>query len=205
MPINTNFAPAESLIYKGWYVQQRRKKRNKTPQITPVTQGMTLTAAWVTRGTAYTTLDSVTNASARVEATIANTDSGILMESGATGSGLILYVYAGVLYFQCGDGGAVGTAVDRAETSYTLPVGTADYIVEWSANTSNAVLYVNGVIVDTQTFSEPTICGTNDGTVGRVADSAAANRGGWVNDGNGDYTNTITKCDIFNNQVTADV
>tara|TARA_R110000744_G_scaffold354112_1_gene460511 strand:- start:638 stop:1624 length:987 start_codon:yes stop_codon:yes gene_type:complete len=31
MPINTNFAPAESLIYKGWYVQQRRKKRNRLP------------------------------------------------------------------------------------------------------------------------------------------------------------------------------
>jgi hypothetical protein len=166
---------------------------------------MSLTAAWATRGTGYSTLSNTTASSVRVDAKISNTDDGILMEAGASTLGLILYVYNGVLYFQCGDGTAYGTANNRAEVSYTLPVGESDYIIECSADTSNAVLYVNGLVVGSQTFSEAFVGGTNDGTVGQVEFAAAVNRGGWIVDGSGLYTNTITKCDIFNNQVTADV
>jgi len=173
--------------------------------IEPVTQGMTLTEAWTTRGTAYSTLGNTTSASVRVDATISNTGSGILMESGATGRGVVLYVYSGVLYFQCGTGSAYGTASNRAEVSYALPVGEFGYIIEWSADTSNAVLYVNGVKVDSQTFSLFEITGSDNGTLGEVNNIVAVNRGGWTTDGAGVYTNTITKCDIFNNQITSDV
>jgi len=173
--------------------------------IEPVTQGMTLTEAWTTRGTAYNTLQNTTSASVRVDATISNTDDGILMESGGSGLGLILYVYSGVLYFQCGGGSAYGTASDRAEVSYTLPVGEADYIIEWSADTSNAVLYVNGLVVGSQAFSESKLAGSDDGTLGEVHNVVPVNRGGWTTEGAGVYTNTITKCDIFNNQITSDV
>jgi len=173
--------------------------------IEPVTQGMTLTEAWTTRGTAYGTLQNATSASVRVDATISNTDDGILMEMGGDAIGLMLYVYSGVLYFQCGDGSAYGTASNRAEVSYTLPVGEADYIIEWSADTSNAVLYVNGLRVGSQTFSEISLAGTNFGTVGEVQESCAINRGGWTIESSGVYTNTITKCDIFKNQITSDV
>ena len=173
--------------------------------IEPVTQGMTLTEAWTTRGTGYSTLHNSTSASVRVDATISNTDSGILMESGGSGQGLILYVHSGVLYFQCGAGAAYGTASNRAEVPYTLPVGESDYIIEWSADTSNAVLYVNGVAVGSQTFSYSILAGTDDGTLGEVESGVAVNRGGWTTDGAGVYTNTITKCDIFNNQITSDV
>lgn len=173
--------------------------------VTPVTNGMALTQAWVTRGTTYSSLISATAASARVDATISNTDSGILMETGAIGFGLVFYVYAGVLYFQCGDGAAFGTSASRAEVSYTLPSGEFAYVVEWSADGTNAVLYVNGSLVDSQTYSGSFLAGTDAGTVGEVKSSAAANRGGWATDGSGTYTNTITKCDTFNNQVTSDV
>ena len=178
---------------------------SRSSGVTPVTDGMTLTAAWATRGTAYSTLSGATAASVRVDAVIDNTDSGMLMESGAGGTGLVLYVYAGVLYFQCGNGQAVGTSADRAETSYILPTGEASYVIEWSADTDNSVLYVNGDIADSQSFSFGAISGGNEGTVGRVAGDAAVNRGGWTADGSGDYTNTITRCDIFLNQVTSDV
>tara|TARA_R110000803_G_scaffold53369_2_gene109557 strand:- start:4030 stop:4584 length:555 start_codon:yes stop_codon:yes gene_type:complete len=171
----------------------------------PVTQNMTLTEAWTTRGTAYTTLGSATSASVRVDATISNTDDGILMEAGGDGLGLILYVYSGVLYFQCGDGSAYGTASNRAEVSYTLPVGESDYIIEWSADTSKAVLYVDGLVVGSQAFSDSLMSGGDAGTVGEVESSVAVNRAGWGSDGAGVYTNTITKCDIFNNQITSDV
>lgn len=173
--------------------------------IVPVTHGMALTEAWVTRGTGYNALSSATSASVRVDATISNTDDGILMEAGGVSVGLIMYVYSGVLYFQCGNGAAFGTTGSRSETSYTLPVGEFNYVVEWSADTSNAVLYVNGLAVDSQVFSNALISGSDAGTVGRVKSTVAVNRGGWTADAAGDYTNTITKCDIFNNQLTADV
>ena len=173
--------------------------------LSPVTTLMTLTEAWTTSGTGYSTLGSATSASVRVDATISNTDDGILMEAGGSGSGAVLYVHSGVLYFQCGRGGVYGTDSDTAEVSYTLPVGEFDYIIEWSADTSNAVLYVNGLLVASQTFSNSVLSGTDDGTLGRVETAVAANRGGWTSDGSGVYTNTITKCDVFVNQVTSDV
>jgi hypothetical protein len=161
--------------------------------IEPVTQGMTLTEAWTTRGTAYSTLQNTTSASVRVDATISNTDNGVLMESGGAGKGVVLYVYSGVLYFQCGKGDAYGTASDRAEVSYTLPVAGADYIIEWSADTFNAVLYVNGLVVGSQAFSSTYLAGNDPGTVGEVKADVSVNRGGWTTDGSGVYTNTITK------------
>jgi hypothetical protein len=173
--------------------------------IIPATNGMTLTASWTARGTGYTTLSPATAASVRVDAVISNTDDGMLMESGGTSKGLFVYVYDGVLYFQCGDGTAFGTSSNRAETSYTLPVGEYSYIVEWSANTTNAVLYVNGLAVDSQAFSDTEISGLGQGTVGQVKDSCAVNRGGWTTNGAGDYTNTISACYIFSGQVTPEV
>ena len=171
----------------------------------PVTNGMTLTAAWTVRGDYYTELSSKTSGSVRVDATISNTDSGILMEAGGITVGLVLYVYAGVLYFQCGRANAFGTAADRSETSYTLPVGEFNYIVEWSANTQNSVLYINGLEVDSQAYSYSALSGSNEGTVGQVKDAVAVNRGGWTANAAGVYSNTITKCDVFVGQVTSDV
>jgi hypothetical protein len=173
--------------------------------IAPVTQGMTLTQAWTVRGDGYDGLYNATVASARVDATVGNTDSGILMEAGAAGIGTVLYVYDGVLYFQCGEGSAFGTSSNRAEVSYTLPAGEFYYIVEWSADTNNAVLYVNGLEVDSQAFTYTRIVGTDNGTFGQVYSVVPVNRGGWTADGDGSFTNTITKCDIFNGQVTSDV
>ena len=178
---------------------------NGSSVVTPVTDGMTLTASWVARGTAYATLDSTTAASVRVDATISNTDSGVLMESGATGTGVILYVYAGVLYFQCGDGSSFGAASDRAEIAYTLPGGEFGYIVEWSANDSNGVLYINGTKIGADAYSATNVSGGDAGTIGEVSQSVAVNRGGWTSNGEGSYTNTISKCDVFNGQVTSDV
>jgi hypothetical protein len=174
-------------------------------KIIPVTEGMTLTASWVTRGTGYATLANATSATIRVKAAISNTDEGILMESGAGADGLILYTFAGFLYFQCGEGATFGTAAKRAEVSYQLPIGQFTYIIEPSANTANAVLYVNGNNEDSQTFSNSTISGGNAGTVGRVSSEAAANRGGWTADGEGNSPSAILECEIFVGQVTPDV
>jgi hypothetical protein len=174
-------------------------------QVTPVTDGMTLTASWVTRGTAYDTLSNAESASVRVDATISNTDAGILMEAGGVGEGLVLYVFAGVVYFQCGDGTAFGSSAATAETSYALPAGEYDYIIEGSANISNSVLYINGVEVDSQTFSNSKISGANDGTIGQVMSTVATNRGSWSADASGGFSGAIALCNIFDGQVTPDV
>jgi hypothetical protein len=170
------------------------------------TDGMNLTREWLVGTTAYSDLANTTAASVRVDATISDSDTGVLMESGGSGLGLILCVYAGVLYFQCGDGGDFGTSSDRAETSYTLPAGTSDYVIEWSANTSNSVLYVNGLKVDEQAYISSLISGSNPGATGRIELASAKNRGGFsTQNGTDVYTNTITRCLVFKNQVTIDV
>jgi hypothetical protein len=171
----------------------------------PVTENMTLTDSWTVIGDDYTTLGGATSGSARLEAVISNTDSGILMESGGAGFGLIVYVHAGVLYFQCGSGSAFGTSADTAEIAYTLPSGEFNYLVEWSAKTTNAALYINAVKGGSQAFNNSVISGGGIATVGQVNDTVATNRGGWTSNAQGAYTNTITKCDIFLNQVTGDL
>ena len=171
----------------------------------PVTENMTLTDSWTVRGDTYTTLGSATAGSGRLEAVISNTDTGILMESGGAGQGLLVYVHAGVLYFQCGSGSAFGTSADTAEIAYTLPTGQFNYLVEWSAKTTNAALYINAVKVGSQAFSNSVISGGGVATVGQVNETVAVNRGGWTSNAQGAYTNTITKCDIFLNQVTGDL
>jgi len=169
--------------------------------------GMTVTETWLVRGDTYQELRNADAATVRVDATISNTDDGILMESGAEGQGLILYVFNGVLYFQCGNGGDFGSGDIRAEIAYTLPVGEFNYIIEWSASivTQNAVLYINGTSVGTDTFDETNLGGSNSGTVGEVESSVCKNRADWTNDQQGSFTNTISKCDVFLGQITSDV
>jgi hypothetical protein len=196
--------PAE-LTYNSVSVKEVIGVADFIEQINPVTDGMTLTGSWAVRGDNYTDFSTKTSGSVRVDATISNTDSGILMESGGATAGLILYVYAGVLYFQCGRSNEFGTTAERSETSYILPTGEFGYIVEWSANTQNSVLYINGLEVDSQAYSYTLIGGSDPGTAGEVNNGVAVNRGGWTSDASGVYTNTITKCDIFNNQITSDV
>tara|TARA_R110000822_G_scaffold23472_1_gene72554 strand:+ start:290 stop:895 length:606 start_codon:yes stop_codon:yes gene_type:complete len=171
-----------------------------------VTDGMTLTREWLVGTTSYFDLSDITAASARVDVTASPTDTGVIMEAGGTFIGLVMYVYNGVMYFQCGEGSAFGSSSGRAELSYTLPVGEDDYVFEWSADVSNAVLYVNGLKVSEQTFTFQTVAGGDAGAVGRIALDTPINRGGFVSTHSASiYTNTITKCLTFRGQVTTDV
>jgi hypothetical protein len=172
----------------------------------PVTTDMTLTASWAeVDPNGHSALGSATAASIRVDATISDTTEGILMESGAASNGVVLYVYDGVLYFQCGNGSAFGTSTNRAETSYVLPSGTFDYVVEVSADITNSVMYIDSVLVDSQTFSNGSVCGSDNGRIYGIFNATPVNRGGWIAPGDGEYPLSITRCDIFINQVTSDV
>lgn len=174
--------------------------------IVPVTTGMSLTETWTSRSTDYSGLASVASGSAAIECTIQASDTGLLMEAGGTGSGLIVYVHSGVLYAQFGVGTSAGPGANTAEVSWTI-TGSGSRLIEWSANGTNAVLYVDGVLIASDAFSNATIAGGNVGGLGNVrGDNVAANRAGIATTtGSGNYSGTLTEARIYAGQVTGDV
>jgi hypothetical protein len=174
--------------------------------VTPATSGLTVNAVWTDQSASGSReeLSGLASASAAVYLTLNNTDSGIIIEAGGPGVGLALYAFGGVVYFQCGDGGAFTPASNRGATSWTIPnAADVDYLLEWSANgeTGYAELFVDGVSVDVSaSYTNSTVSGGNEGGLGRVFDLICANRGFWTNDNDGIFTNTIARADIFVSQ-----
>jgi hypothetical protein len=169
------------------------------------TDGMTLDATWTSSNTAYQDLYSATSASAKVTCNFDKDDTGILMESGGTGDGLILYIYNETLYFQCGDGASSGGDSNTGEVSYTITDTSArDFIIEWSADTSGCALYVDGTLSGTDAFSNDLLAGDNHGTIEKGSGSAvAANRGSFTHSDS--FSGTVTSAQIFVGEVTSDV
>lgn len=157
---------------------------------------LTLDATWDDPSVAYSDLNNASRACGRVFARIESDDAGILMESGGTGDGLILYVYNGVLYFQCGDAGSTGDAFNRAECQWSLPSHGA-YVIEWAADDSGyASLWVNGVRRDTEdSWSNSQICGGSNGAIAGSRDLTPPNRGGYGT--STDFVGTVTKAEIY--------
>ncbi|NBC15803.1 MAG: hypothetical protein GVY18_00645 [Bacteroidetes bacterium] len=138
-----------------------------TYQGTGVTDGMTQDATWSDPATDYADLADATAASFAIEVRLDPDAEGYIMEAGATGAGLALYVHAGRLYFQCGDGENTdgdGDPALIAECSYDIQWPTLG-LVEWSADTGGAALYVDGQLVDTDTMSNSKIAGGNPGGI----------------------------------------
>ncbi|MEM7741564.1 MAG: hypothetical protein AAF225_12280 [Pseudomonadota bacterium] len=173
--------------------------------IVPVTNGMTLDGTWSSVGQSQTTLASVTMASVKICMQAASSDSGIILEQGGPSRGLIIYIFNGTLYFQCGGGITPGPGPDRAyiEHAITEPV----QIIEFSASTihDKAALYVNGVLVGTDTFDDAAIAGTGPGGLGQCYVKVPANFGGWTADGSGVFTGTINDAEIYLDEVTPDI
>jgi hypothetical protein len=165
------------------------------------TAGMTLDVTWETIGTAYSTLDEATSASAKVYCNFDKDDTGIIMEHGGSSYGLILYIHNETLYFQCGQGGDAGGDSNTGEVSYTVTNTTAqDFIIEWSADTSGCALYVDKTLIGTDVFSVSKLAGSDDGTIGQAYNAVPVNRGS-----SGSFTGTVTKAEIFLGEVTSDV
>jgi len=165
------------------------------------TAGMTLDATYSTIGTSYGTLDNATSASAKVTCNFDKDDTGIIMEHGGTGYGLMLYIYNETLYFQCGEGATAGSDADTGEVSYALTNSTAqDFIIEWSADTSRCALYVNKVYAGRDSFSATYLSGSNNGTIGTGESSVCANRGSYPVSNT--FSGTVTSAEIFIGEVT---
>jgi hypothetical protein len=174
--------------------------------IIPVTTGLTVNAVWTDRSAAGQSLafSNVTHASVAVYLTLNSADTGVILEGGGSSIGLALYVFSGVLYFQCGNGPGFVAASDKGVTSWTIPnANDAEYLIEWSANSSTgyAELFINGVSVDVSaSYSFSKLAGIDYGGLGSVFSSICGNRGGWSSSGDGVFTNTIVRADIFVDQ-----
>jgi hypothetical protein len=174
--------------------------------VTPATSGLTVDAVWTDRSAAGESLDfsNVTSASAAVYLTLNSTDTGIILEAGGSEAGLVLYAFGGVIYFQCGQGAGFLPASNKGVALWTIPNATdAEYLIEWSANSSTgyAELFINGVSVDVSaSYSFSKLAGIDYGGLGSVFYSVCGNRGGWSSSGDGVFTNTIVRADIFVDQ-----
>jgi hypothetical protein len=174
--------------------------------IIPATSDLTINAVWTDRSEAGQSLDfsNVTSGSAAAYLTLNSTDTGVILEAGGSAIGLALYVFGGVLYFQCGNGPGFLPASDKGVTSWTIPnANDVEYLIEWSANSSTgyAELFINGVSVDVSaSYSFNKLAGIDYGGLGSVFSSICGNRGGWSSSGDGVFTNTIVRADIFVDQ-----
>ncbi len=173
--------------------------------ITPVTDGMALSATWRIADGSQTTLANAEEASFKIVARVEPSDTGILFEQGGSGRGIIIYVFGAVLYAQFGDGSGTGTSSSRAFVQYTLTKRIE--LIEASCSITNnlCALYVDGDLVGTDTLETSTLAGSDIGGLGRVYSLAAANFGGWTTDGSGAFTGDINRAEIFLNQLTTDV
>lgn len=165
------------------------------------TAGMTLDDTYSTIGNQYTSLDNATAASAKVTCNFDKSDTGIIMEHGGTGYGLMLYIYNETLYFQCGEGATAGSDSDTGEVSYALTNSTAqDFTIEWSADASSScTLYVNKVYAGRDSFSADYLSGSNDGTIGTGYSAVCANRGSYPVSNT--FSGTVTSAEIFIGEV----
>ncbi|MFW5868791.1 MAG: DUF4838 domain-containing protein, partial [Armatimonadota bacterium] len=93
----------------------------------------------------YTSLSMARRASGRAEVNVDADTQGVIMEAGADGGGLALYVHEGTLYFQCGKGNEF-----RAEEQGLIeaPIEPGRHEIEWSVDStrSRAILRVDGEI-----------------------------------------------------------
>ncbi len=187
---------------------------------TLVTANMTLDATWDDIDTDYDDLINETIVSCYTKTTINSlSDDGVIMESGARGRGLGLYLYNGTLYFQCGDGGGYTSASDRAVITYELP-STGVYEIEWSADCfsqKNAALYVNGQLIGTDSVNYNYLCGIDWGGIGGAHNdedtwtgsagwNICNNPAGWVQRGDGAFSsNVVDVCRLYIGEITDDV
>ncbi|MGI5816837.1 MAG: DUF4838 domain-containing protein [Armatimonadota bacterium] len=150
----------------------------------------------------YTSLSMARRASGRVDVTVHENTGGVIMEAGADGGGLALYVHEGTLYFQCGRGHEF-----RAEEQAVieLPIEPGRHLIEWSADStrSRAMLRIDGEIAGVS--DDPiygSIAGGDPGGIGRIHGAAMArNAAGWYRSGEGEFTGTIHSATVWPDKV----
>lgn len=138
--------------------------------------------------------------------TIDKDSTGVIYDSGATGTGLALYVHGGKLYIEAGEGSVLGGTIN---TNWTIP----DYFsindrteiiasVEIASTSSRAKLFVNNREVATSTGagSSLTISGSDPAGTGQVHSIlryTELNPNSGSSDGSLQYTGTIYDTQVY--------
>lgn len=168
----------------------------------PVTDDLSLTVKWDDPAVAYTALSNTSEYSASMVADLSTSGDGVLMESGGTGLGVILYTYQGVLYYQAGDGMGFGSNNgNRVEISW--PIVDGRYMIECVADRLTGLkLYIDGKIVAEEDFVTPPafLADSDAGGYANIRSAAAVNRGGWTSTGDGTYPEYISFINIYEGQ-----
>lgn len=172
-----------------------------------VTSSFTENIVWSRIGTEYS--DRIRKqVSIRCNGIITSGDTGILVEKGGTGDGLVIYQTGGVIYAQSGAGNGFGfLSGRRLEVSATVTNPIELIEVSINHDIGSIALYFDGVLVDSLLNTgavTDNIDGSDGGGIGRGYRSVAVNRGGF-NSSSPDYTGTVFNAYIFINELTSDV
>jgi len=131
-----------------------------------------------TAGRSYQTLGMKRSAAGRAVVTVTDTTKGVIMEAGANGSGLALYVHRGLLYFQCGRGRTFG---EDGQSLVKAPIKPGRRQIEWSADRAKnrVVLCLDGEIAgESNRPIHSSLAGNDPGGIGRVHNVICRNAAG---------------------------
>ena len=164
-------------------------------------------------------LSGSSTATIQVIGSFTNASEGILYEAGGIGDGLILYIYGGLIYGQCGDGAGSFGQDSTFECSYSIPNGVTVNEIVFTANcvSNQSNLYVNGYnnpsiatstnvgAMSNVSTSVLIVAGSNDAGWGKSYQGLCMNRAGWGNSsGNGVLNNAVfAKSYVWNSYMEA--
>ena len=174
----------------------------------PLVDSSVFGSSTYTSGVASATniLDTQSRCTILTNVTIDKDRTGIIYESGGSGTGVALYVHGGKLYIEGGAGGVVGGTIN---TNWTIPdyFSTNDRTeiiasVEIISTGSSAKLFVNNreVTSNTAAGSGDYIAGANDAGTGEVHDAlryTQLNPTDDSSDGSLQYTGTIYDTQVY--------
>lgn len=134
-------------------------------------------------------------------------ESGIIVEAGGSGMGMIIYRVGSDLIAQCGDGATAGSDADTAECRWAVQTGgPVEIVFSADASTGKAALYVDNVLVAQDTFNAANTSGGNLGGVGRVhGGNIAANFAGIGSNDTGAFSSPVPTVRIYAGQPTTEV
>lgn len=150
------------------------------------TRGMTLSNEFTSVGTIGDTVAQATDLSFRIRGVVAPVHTGIILTAGATGFGLILYAWNGLLIFRAGNGTGNSEAnIDSLHMQWAMTGNQVrDIEVSASTTTGKGSLYIDRKEVSSDTVTADKLCGGVFGGFGRGDPGSVvpANLGGYDTD-----------------------
>ena len=141
------------------------------------------------------------SAAGRALVTVTDATEGVIMEAGANGGGLALYIHQGALYFQCGRGRTFG---EDGQSVIKAPISPGQHLIEWSADAARgrAVLCIDGKVAGRS--DQPihgSLAGNDVGGIGRIHNVVCRNAVAWDRGDDGQFTGTIHSAMVWPDKV----